>query len=819
MDPSSRTVETPPGPVVEGASASAMTVRDPRVFGPDFDELVHLFLRRIFTVSGVRAVVVDRAGASAVIRLDPGAGLAARLVEALRGVVEPLGRDVAPRPPFGSTAAWTVHRLGDVLTTLNVASDDPNRLRLRLSDEARGGSRLVEIEAELSSLPGVTDARFHWWSNCLVIQYEPATIARLDLIRRAEAVIVGTGRPFAHDLPAPAAVRFGAVNAALVVAVAGEVLFPLLDPLSALMLLATNVTTFQEAAGQVKRGELGLPVLYTTIVATTLATGQFVAPALMTWMFRYWRGRSQTDLHRERLRLAEGLKSTAPPKARLMDENGAEAAVDASRLCIGDRVAVAAGETVPADGRVVSGAALVDERGLVWGGGVLSRRPGDAVQAGSLVLTGLLSLSVERTGRATRAAAIGRALEAATRPDQPSASSHPRIGRFAGRSVGPTLATAGVGLFVGGFATAGAILRPDYATGPGVAGPLETLRGLEQGLSRGVLVRDPSAFVRLPECGMIALDDHPALRRRGLDLALIQSPLSETDDVLRYAASAARHLGDDRALALAEACRARAIPLLRLDAEEVAEGVIVRHGSRHVRLYGLAADGDPTAPLGLEINGAFVGLLRFRPSRRPAAADALVRLRARTNAPIVLLSDSPARETADLAEALGIDRHIGGLSTEDRARFLLDCTRRGLRPAWLGDACAAERLAPVCHVAIAHGEDADLDTCTAAALLLSTSLEPLADLWEIAASHAERLKSAERLVLLPNLFCVAGVFTLGFTSLTAVFLSNLGTYGAYSLASGSLRDSRRLARPSRSATHHIPRPRQGGGLSHVATSA
>ena len=41
--------------------------------------------------------------------------------------------------------------------------------------------------------------------------------------------------------------------------------------------------------------------------------------------------------------------------------------------------------------------------------------------------------------------------------------------------------------------------------------------------------------------------------------------------------------------------------------------------------------------------------------------------------------------------------------------------------------------------------------------------------------------------------CVAGAFTLGFTSMTAVFLSNLGTYGAYSLANGTLRD---LGRPA-----------------------
>ena len=43
-------------------------------------------------------------------------------------------------------------------------------------------------------------------------------------------------------------------------------------------------------------------------------------------------------------------------------------------------------------------------------------------------------------------------------------------------------------------------------------------------------------------------------------------------------------------------------------------------------------------------------------------------------------------------------------------------------------------------------------------------------------------------VAVPNLFCVAGAFLFGFSGLTAVMISNLGTLALYRRAVGSLRE-------------------------------
>ena len=78
---------------------------------------------------------------------------------------------------------------------------------------------------------------------------------------------------------------------------------------------------------------------------------------------------------------------------------------------------------------------------------------------------------------------------------QPGGHSISREGeKFATRIVAPTLATAGLGLYLGGAPMALAIMRADYASGPGMAFPLEILQALALCYQQGIVVRDPDAL-------------------------------------------------------------------------------------------------------------------------------------------------------------------------------------------------------------------------------------------------------------------------------------------------------------------------------------
>ena len=72
---------------------------------------------------------------------------------------------------------------------------------------------------------------------------------------------------------------------------------PALLPACAILLVGSNLDTFSAAWHQLRHGKLGLPVLYAGIVGATLASGQFIASAAMSWMLVFWRRRYQADLN------------------------------------------------------------------------------------------------------------------------------------------------------------------------------------------------------------------------------------------------------------------------------------------------------------------------------------------------------------------------------------------------------------------------------------------------------------------------------------------------------------------------------------------
>ena len=85
------------------------------------------------------------------------------------------------------------------------------------------------------------------------------------------------------------------------------------------------------------------------------------------------------------------------------------------------------------------------------------------------------------------------------------------------------------------------------------------------------------------------------------------------------------------------------------------------------------------------INGQVAGLIHFRRSDRLEAASALRRLRSKRNLRVGIISEQSHSSLASLTTSLGADFQIGGLSPDDRIRFLQNCRNRGFKVAYVGD--------------------------------------------------------------------------------------------------------------------------------------
>ena len=71
--------------------------------------------------------------------------------------------------------------------------------------------------------------------------------------------------------------------------------------------------------------------------------------------------------------------------------------------------------------------------------------------------------------------------------------------------------------------------------------------------------------------------------------------------------------------------------------------------------------------LEVSADGRPIGRIAFGRSSVPRAAEAIRELRRHGPMAIGLLSDRPDAEAASLAAALGMDFHLGGLSSEGKA--------------------------------------------------------------------------------------------------------------------------------------------------------
>jgi Cu2+-exporting ATPase len=761
------------------ASCSPGRVRlnDASLFASPGSESCRSFLRRAFRLEEVRAVELAPGAGTATLHHTASDGtFANRLASELQSSSGAQDLLLGPIPTLdGSRTPFTVRRYGNVVSTWDAVHELPGRVRYRQRALALDRTLADRVARELPAVHGVHACQVRALTASLLVNYDPAVLDVRRLVHILDALLEG-GHPSSLAYEGdPPPVRFGLANTSLGLAALGEFVVPALLPASAVLLVGSNVGTLRAAWQDARNGQVGLPALYSTILAGTLASGGFVAATLMSWMFAFW-----THKHRERLLATrQELLPGIAQHARFGRLSAGDSRVDIplERIRPGDRIVAGAGELLVADGRIVQGVAIVDER-LVRGlDGMSRKRPGDRVFAGSLVVRGDLIFEAERLGRATRAAVLARAVLGVAS----ATATRPHGETLARRAVVPTLATAGFGLLVGDLTTATAVLRPDYMTGPGLGLSQALLEAAGTCARGGILVREATAFTRLAEVDMVLFDDHQALLRPVLQVTRVRAWAGESEaSVLRMAEMAFRGMADDRTRALSEACKARGLGLIGAERKVRTDpDLSFTHQGRHIAIDD--AWDHPSAPtLLVLVDGREVGQIAFRPGARPAAATALSEWRREDPLPMGLVSSRSQSEAQALAAALGLEQYLGDLTSDGKAAVMAWYRDRGVKVAFVGDCLRESTAARQAHVAISLNDGSDLDVDPAAVLLLRQDLSRIAWLRVLARKHLACVRTIHGSAMIPNLACVAGAFLFGFTSLSSVIVTNLGTLGIYS---------------------------------------
>ena len=276
--------------------------------------------------------------------------------------------------------------------------------------------------------------------------------------------------------------------------------------------------------------------------------------------------------------------------------------------------------------------------------------------------------------------------------------------------------------------------------------------------------------------------------------------------------------------ALRAACRSRRITLLDRIPTSYDTDVTLIHQDQVIKVGNLGGQG-PEANHGrgcprrasetrlidslmVGVNGQIAGLIDFRPSSRLAAATALQELRGKTQYPLAigLISETAEPRVRHLATRLGVDFHHGEFPPTTWSSSFAVAESAGSRSHTPASACSAtgppEKPTWPSHSTrtasktwIATPRESSCFSPTSPGSACSTKSR---------GSIASRVLVAQGSAWIPNLFCVAGAFFLGFSSLTTVAITNLGTYSTYARTSAAIRGlEKQLARVSRRRVSRI----------------
>ena len=472
--------------------------------------------------------------------------------------------------------------------------------------------------------------------------------------------------------------------------------------------------------------------------------------------------------------LSDAVIDASPLLAERRRADGELETVAAITLLPGDRVHIAEGSTVPADGVLESARAHVDEALLSGESRPLCRVRGDRLIAGSVLLSGPAELRVEHGGAATTVARLGALAARARQARNLLGGSDREIGRFVGRILLLTALTALGWLLVEparAFEAAVAVLVVACPCAFALTRPATLTRALGVLAGRGVLVTDGSALATLAQVDHALFDKTGTLSVPQLDRRAVEPLRGDTlEHVLQLAAALAHESSHPLARALAEAARQHALPL-RAQSVQVSAGAGISGeiDGRCLRLgradFALAPSGQPVsadtagALLLADAQGA-IAAFHLDEQPRADARRMLDALRADGIVPTIASGDGETR-VATLASRLGIDNWYARQSPADKLERLQAARRDGHLTLAVGDGSNDAPILAGADVSAALTSGTELAQAHADLLLLDGRLDGLIDARVIARQVQQVMTQSRRWSLLYNL-CAVPFAALGF---------------------------------------------------------
>ncbi len=154
----------------------------------------------------------------------------------------------------------------------------------------------------------------------------------------------------------------------------------------------------------------------------------------------------------------------------------------------------------------------------------------------------------------------------------------------------------------------------------------------------------------------------------------------------------------------------------------------------------------------------------------------IVGLRERGIKHVALISSD--REAPALAEGLDVDEYFVGVQPADRAGCVKRLQQQGRKVCFVGDGIDDSSACEQADVSISLCGAESVGEDTAQFVFMEPGLEKLCELRDIAQDLDRNVNRSWAMIVVPNLLCVAGAFTMGFGVMASLATSSVASLAA-----------------------------------------
>jgi len=679
-----------------------------------------------------------------------------------------------------------------------ILHETPTRLRVRLPALRDKKCSPAWLETWLESQAGVNDVRINLKATSVVVTFDPQRTDRSAILLRLRSYPPGQA-----PLAGAKATVAGEI-APMMTSAAALLAMPFLSSTQRRLLTLANVSPILLGGAEtLLRDGVKMEVLDALAVGLATLKGEAYTANITAFLLAL----GEFLEHQTQRKSDQLLRRLLSPEPALawVEREGELIQVAGDTVQIGEIVVVGVGESVPVDGRVVAGTALVNQAAVTGEDHPVRREQRHRVVAGSVVEEGRIRIEAQRVGSDTTTARVASFIQSSLE----SRSDTQRMAEeLADKRVWFTLITGGlVYALTRDLTRLESVFLVDYSCALKLGTPMAFKSGIYRAATHGVLMRGGNAIEHLAEVDTVVFDKTGTLTHSELVvtdvLALGAKQLSE-DALLALVASVEEHASHPLAQAVVDAAKER-------DLQHITHGEVdylVAHGlstdvenkrviigSRHfleehhaiffakyeADIDRLQDEGKTLLYVGAAAHGkkksSPIGVIALRATVRADAVYTLQRLRALGISQMIMITGDKRAKAEALAEALGLDAVHAEVAPEEKAAIIKTLQAAGRKVAFVGDGINDGPALSVADVGIAMPRGADIARATADIVLMDDRLTAVADAREIAARTMALIKSNFNVAVGVNTAVLAGAVMGWLSPVMSAVLHNGTTIG------------------------------------------